>query len=51
MGGCCCHAESPGWDAGEERSGLLKESSKASTQEGKPLEVGTCGPEGDDDRR
>lgn len=51
MGGCCCHIESPGWNTGEERSGLLNDNSKASTQEVKSLVVGTCGPEGDDDIR
>ncbi|XP_029698363.1 uncharacterized protein [Takifugu rubripes] len=50
MGGCCCHVESPGCKSGEERSGLLSDNSKASTQEAKLL-LGTCGPEGDGDIR
>ncbi|XP_070784647.1 uncharacterized protein [Enoplosus armatus] len=50
MGNSCCHAESPCGSA-EERSGLLKDDSKALVPSGETVVVGTCGPEGDDDIR
>lgn len=49
MGNSCCHAESPCGSA-EERSGLLKDDSKATVPTGETVVVGTCGP-GDDDMR
>ncbi|CAN9506395.1 unnamed protein product [Ophioblennius macclurei] len=50
MGNCCCPTESPCGTV-EERSGLLKDDSKATTCTVEPVVVGTCGPEGDDDMR
>ncbi|XP_067434936.1 enolase-phosphatase E1-like [Thunnus thynnus] len=50
MGNSCCHAESP-CGSEEERSGLLKNDSKATTATGETTVVGTCGPEGGDDVR
>lgn len=50
MGNSCCRAESP-CGSEEERSGLLKNDSKATTATGETTVVGTCGPEGGDDVR
>ncbi|XP_070841938.1 nucleolar and coiled-body phosphoprotein 1 [Chaetodon trifascialis] len=50
MGSSCCHAESPCGSA-EERSGLLKDESKATVATGKTIAVGACGPEGVNDQR
>lgn len=48
MGNCCCQPESPCGSA-EERSGLLKDDSKAVVPTDGSVVVGTCGPERDDD--
>ncbi|XP_049420928.1 uncharacterized protein LOC125881692 [Epinephelus fuscoguttatus] len=50
MGNSCCRAESPCGSA-EERSGLLKDDSKATVPTGETAVVGTCGPDGDDEIR
>ncbi|XP_029978949.1 uncharacterized protein LOC115411133 isoform X2 [Sphaeramia orbicularis] len=49
MGNSCCHPESPCGSA-EERSGLLKDDSKAAAPTGETV-VGACGPEENDDTR
>ncbi|XP_029314135.1 eukaryotic translation initiation factor 5B [Cottoperca gobio] len=50
MGNCCCRTESP-CGSTEERSGLLKDDSKAMVPTGETFVVDNCGPEGDDDSR
>ncbi|XP_069015707.1 dentin matrix acidic phosphoprotein 1 [Embiotoca jacksoni] len=50
MGNSCCHTESPCGSV-EERSGLLKDDSKATACAGGTVVGGTCGPERDDDIR
>lgn len=50
MGSSCCHAESP-CSSVEERSGLLKDDSKATEPTSRTIVVDTNGPERDDDMR